>query len=134
MKREVTTRDLRVFGLIWGIIFVIIAYNISPESANGAKWSIIFSCLSLASIFIAVANPRVFIKIKFYQTWIKIGNFLGKVNGFLISFILFYGIFAPVGIILRILKKDLLSKKLDRLADSYFIDRKSQPGDMKNQF
>ncbi len=126
-KKEISQRDLKIFGLIWAAIFLVIAY----KSKNHAMVFIV-----IASVFLltAIFQPQIYLRIKLYQNWIKFGNILGKINGFIISFILFYGIFAPVGIVLRMLGKDLLAKKADPFASSYFIDRKSQPGDMKNQF
>lgn len=59
---------------------------------------------------------------------------MGKINSKIIIFILFYFIFLPIGLVFKILKKDLLKKKLDKSSNSYFIDRVTQPGDMKNQF
>lgn len=126
-KKEVTTKDLKIFGLIWGAIFAFIAYK-----SEGLKT--IFTTISTAFFLSALTYPKIYLHTKFYPLWIKFGDFLGKVNGFLISFILFYGIFSPVGIVLKLMKKDLLSKKLDPTSSSYFIDRKLQPGDMKNQF
>lgn len=127
MKKEITERDLRIFGFIWGLIFVIIAYK-------SERFFLFAAVISVAFFFSAIAFPSVYLQIKFYQSWIKFGDVLGKINGFLISFILFYGVFAPIGIILKLLKKDLLSKKLNTSTSSYFIDRTTQPGDMKNQF
>lgn len=127
MKQEIKLRDLKVFGVIWGIIFAIISYN-------SQKFSTIAAIISATFLLTAAFYPQIYVRIRFYQNWIKFGNILGKINGFLISAILFYGIFAPVGIILKILKKDLLNKKLNSASSSYFIDRKAQPGDMKNQF
>ena len=124
---EVSKRDLKIFGMIWGFIFLVIAYN--SENYISLK-------LAIATVFLASAVfcPKVYVKIKFYQVWIKFGNFMGKVNGFLISFILFYAVFVPIGLVLKLFGKDLLSKKLNSTKESYFIDRKEQPGDMKNQF
>lgn len=127
MKQEIKSRDLKVFGVIWGIIFAIISYN-------SQKFSIIAAIISATFFLTAALYPQIYVRIKFYQNWVKFGNILGKINGFLISAILFYGIFTPVGIILKILKKDPLNKKLNTSSSSYFIDRKMQPGDMKNQF
>lgn len=127
IKKQITKHDLRIFGLIWGLIFSIIAYKF-PTLA------VVISIVSVCFIFSAIAYPDIYKHIKFYQTWIKFGNLMGKINGFIISFILFYGIFVPTAIILKILKKDLLSKKLNPAAQSYFINRDTQPGDMKNQF
>lgn len=127
MKKEVTARDLKIFGLIWAVIFLIIAYKSESLRVFGAIVATVFFCTALM-------NPQIYLHTKIYQSWIKIGDFLGKINGFLISAILFYGIFTPVAIILRLLKKDLLNKKLSPAANSYFVDRKEQPSNMKNQF
>jgi hypothetical protein len=125
MQKIVSNRDLRVFGIIWGVIFSFIFYK---------SQSLFPIFVALVFFLAAIAFPRIFLKIRFYQIWIKFGDFLGKVNGFLISFILFCVIFAPAGIILRLMKKDLLAKKLDNSRSSYFIDRKTQPQNMERQF
>jgi len=40
----------------------------------------------------------------------------------------------PVGLIMRLMGKDLLQKKMDADAKSYWIERKQPVGSMKNQF
>jgi hypothetical protein len=40
----------------------------------------------------------------------------------------------PTGLIMRVLGKDLLKKKFDRDANSYWIKREQPIGSMKNQF
>ncbi len=126
-SKKITNRDLKIFGIIWGIIFSAIGYHSSAFIE-------IFAFLAIVFFLTALFYPRIYLQTKIYQNWVKFGNVLGKVNGFLISFILFYGVFVPTGVILKVLRKDLLNKKLDKAANSYFIDRKEQPGDMKNQF
>lgn len=127
MKKEISVRDLRVFGLIWAGIFLIISFKSDKFQATA-----IF--ISASFLLTSLIYPKIYRQTKIYENWIKIGDFLGKINGFLISFILFYGIFTPAAVILRLLKKDLLHKKLNSSATTYFIDRNTQPGDMKNQF
>jgi Saxitoxin biosynthesis operon protein SxtJ len=127
MKKEITARDLRIFGLIWGFIFAFFTYK-------SEDFMIFFGLVSLGFIFSAIISPRIYLDLKLYQGWVKFGEILGKINSFIIIAILFYGVFTPAGIMLRLLKKDLLNKKLDRLKTSYFIDRKTQPGSMKQQF
>lgn len=127
MKKEVSNRDLKIFGMIWGLIFLVIAYN-------SERYILLKAAIATLFLATAIFCPKVYLQIKFYQIWIKFGNFMGKVNGFLISFILFYALFVPIGMLLKLFGKDLLSKKLNATKESYFIDRKEQPGDMKNQF
>ena len=126
-QAKITQRDLKIFGLIWSAIFVFLFYN-------QIWFPTFFLILSLGFLSVSILQPQIFKQIKLYQNWVKFGNILGKINGFLISFVLFYGIFTPTALILKLLKKDLLNKKLNPTASSYFIDRTSQPGDMKNQF
>ncbi len=127
MTSEISTKNLRVFGFIWAIIFAYLSY----KNILSAKIFFVLFCVFFA---ISILQPQLFLKTRIYQNWVKFGNILGKINGFLISSILFFLIFTPAAIVLKILKKDLLNKKLNSSANSYFIDRKSQPGDMKNQF
>ena len=127
MKKEITLRDLRIFGIIWALIFLVISY----KSEN---LRVMFGLIAIGFALTALLRPEIYLQTKIYQSWIKIGDFLGKINGFLISAILFYGVFTPTAIVLRFLKKDLLNKKLLPSQSSYFIDRKEQADDMKNQF
>jgi hypothetical protein len=125
MNKEITTKDLRIFGLIWSAIFAFFYQNNSIG---------FLGLLSGVMLVLSLIQPRIFLQIKIYQTWIKIGDFIGKINGFLISFVLFFGVFSPIGIFLKLLKKDPLNRKIDLQKSSYFIDRVKQPGSMKNQF
>ena len=40
----------------------------------------------------------------------------------------------PIGLIMRLLGKDLLRQKIDKNAKSYWIGRREPMGSMKNQF
>jgi len=48
--------------------------------------------------------------------------------------LLYFAIFTPIASVLRLAGKDLLHKKMDRSAKSYWIEREKQPESMKNQF
>ncbi len=124
-------KDLRNFGLIWSGIFLTIALFPLLHHQSLKPWALY---LSVFFAITALLYPQIFSQTKFYQTWIKFGDFMGKINSKIIIFILFYFIFLPIGLVFKILKKDLLKKKLDKSSNSYFIDRVTQPGDMKNQF
>ena len=123
-------KDLRIFGLIWALILSIFAsFVVENQKILTVLYSLIFFFLASCAIC-----PKLYLKIKIYQGWIKIGNFIGRINSFLIIVILFYLLFTPIGLILRLFGNDLLAKKLDSQAKSYFVDRKTQPCGMENQF
>ena len=124
--KMVNKKILRTFGFIWALIFFLVSYSYNMN--------VIFLLISLVFFFSAVLYPNIYTKIYLFQMWIKFGNLMGKVNSKIIILILFFFIFTPIGIFLRLIKKDLLNKKLEEKKKSYFIARKIQAGSMKDQF
>ncbi len=140
-KTEVSKKDLQIFELIWAMIFLGIAvypffksfnletFNLDYFLKTSRIWSLYVSGFFLV---IAIIYPRL-LKY-FYSVWVKLGEFIGGIISKVILFILFFGLFTPIGIFFRIIRKDLLHQKLDEKASSYWVIRKEEPGSMKNQF
>ena len=121
--------DLRKFAFIWAIIFIIIGIFPLIKHNDIRVWPIIVSL-----IFVAIALLKPEILTSFYKVWIKIGEFIGGIISKIIMFILYFGLFTPVSLFLKIIGKDLLNKKVDKSKNSYWIDRQTQPQSMKHQF
>lgn len=119
-------KTLRTFGYIWALIFLIVSctHNIN----------VIFLAISLCFFLGATFYPSIYVKIHLFQLWIKFGNLMGKINSKIIILTLFFFVFTPIGIFLKLIKKDLLCKKINKTIKSYFIERRIQPGSMINQF
>jgi large-conductance mechanosensitive channel len=66
------------------------------------------------------------------RSWIQFGIFLGKIISPIVMGIVFFFVVTPIGILLRILKKDVMGLK--RGASSYWIDRENKLQSMKKQF
>ena len=84
---------------------------------------------------IALAKPALLAWLN--RLWIKLGVLLGKVVSPIALGILFYGVLAPVGKVMRFAGKDPLRLKFDPGADSYWIPRDPPgppPDSMTNQF
>ena len=122
-------KDLVTFGLIWASIFLII--GVYPLYVNE---KLRIEAIGIAVMFLLIIGiyPNFFKP--FYHVWLKLGTYTSSVTSKLILFILFFGLFTPISFILKLLKKDLLSKKIDKNATSYWIIRKTQPQSMKNRF
>ena len=52
----------------------------------------------------------------------------------IILFIIFIFLITPIGLFMRLIGKDLLNEKTSKQIDSYWIKRKIQMNDMKDQF
>lgn len=63
-----------------------------------------------------------------YALWMKFALVLSWINTRIILFLMFYLIFTPLGLILKLLGKDLLDIKINKSAKSYW--RKKE----KNEF
>ena len=119
-------KNLRIFGLIWSGIFLIIALK--------TNWNFFIIFLAVIFVLISFLKPTLFEHSKIMPLWLKFGEFAGKINSQIIIFTMFYFLFTPIGIVLRLMGKDLLSKKLQPQTTSYFKARSQTVNDMRNQF
>lgn len=72
-----------------------------------------------------------------YMVWMRLTGFIGQAITTLIMTLMFYGVFAPIGIFFRLTKKDYLNRKIEPESDSYWQKRDTQPLDKdryKRQF
>lgn len=71
------------------------------------------------------------------RLWMKLGLLLFKIVNPVVMALMFFVVVTPIGLLLRICKKDILRRKIDRGASSYWIAREPPgpaPDTMKNQF
>ncbi|HTP89837.1 MAG TPA: SxtJ family membrane protein [Bryobacteraceae bacterium] len=71
------------------------------------------------------------------RAWTALGLLLGRVVNPVAMAVLFYLLFTPLGLLLRLFGKDLLRLRGDKTASSYWIERQPPgppPGTMVNQF
>ena len=118
----------KLFGIVFGIIFLIIALWPIKNSEDILIWSII-----LSSIFFILGLLNSEILTPFHYLWIKFGLLLSKIVSPVIMFIIFYGIVSPIGILMRLIGKDLLRLKKYPVK-SYWISRNGSKQNMKDQF
>lgn len=122
-------KDLRNFGYIWVIIFLTIGLSPVIHFQGIRLWALV-----IAFIFLVISALKTTLLSRFYVIWIKTADFIGGIISRIIIFFLYFGIFTPVALFLKLLGKDLLNKQLDKSISSYWIEREIQPQSMKNQF
>lgn len=70
-----------------------------------------------------------------YTLWMAFAKILGKINTFIILSIIYVVLISPIGLILRIFKKDILNLKFNPKSESYWQKRNSQKEiSYENQF
>jgi hypothetical protein len=119
-------QELRKFGLIFAGMFILIFGLLLPWiwDKPSPTWPWI-----VAAVFIAAALVVPMLLGPVYRIWMKIGHVLGWINTRIILGLVFFFIFAPVALVLRILGKDALKQRLDASATSYRITSEHLPRD-----
>ena len=115
------------FGIIFSILFLIITFY--PLKSGGVikVWSFV---LSLVFIIITIFRPNLFTFLN--KLWIEFGILLGKIMSPIVMGLVFFFMVTPIGILFRILKKDIMGLK--RGKSSYWINREDEVQSMKKQF
>ena len=108
----------RAFGLVFAGVFLVIA-GWPLFHGEALRWW----ASGLAAVFALAALVKPALLAGLNRLWIKLGVLLGKVVSPIALGILFYGVFAPIGAIMRLAGKDPLRLKFDPDADSYWILR-----------
>ena len=67
------------------------------------------------------------------KLWFKFGIFLGKIVSPIVMMIIFFGIVTPIGLVMRLLNKDILNLKFNN-SSSYWIKRINKKTSMKQRF
>jgi hypothetical protein len=68
------------------------------------------------------------------RLWFKLGLGLGAFVAPVIMVLIYFTTVVPIGLLMRLMGKDLLKQKLDRNVKSYWIERSEPIGSMKDQF
>ena len=117
------------FGIVFSIVFLIVALYPLIDSEGLRIWALIISAIFLLLAFIApntLSLPN--------KLWFKFGILLGSIIAPIVMALVYFLTVLPTGLIMRLLGKDLLKQKLDKDAKSYWIERSEPMGSMKNQF
>ena len=118
----------RSFGVVFSIVFLIIALYPLLNSDNIRTWSII---LSLVFLIFGLLNSNILSPLN--RIWFKFGIILGGIVSPIVMGLVFFFVVTPISIILRLLKKDTLNlKKNDSM--TYWIKKLDKKSKMKNQF
>ena len=118
----------RSFGIVFFIVFLLIALYPLSYSGEIRVWSVI---ISLIFLVLGLLNSKILTPLN--KLWFKFGIFLSKIISPLIMGIIFFLVVTPIGLIMRIFGKDVLNLKYNKNR-SYWIEKNGPKSRMKNQF
>ena len=119
----------RSFGIVFFVVFLLIALYPLSKQGEIRVWSLI---ISLIFLFLGLLNSKILSPLN--KIWFKFGIILGKIISPLVMGIIFFLVVTPIGLLMRLFKKDVLSLKFDKNNQTYWIEKNGPKSKMKNQF
>ena len=106
---EIKISSNRSFGIVFFIVFLLIALYPLLKDNDLRIWSLVISFIFL---ILGLINSKILTPLN--RLWFKFGLLLGRFISPLIMGIIFFVVVTPIGIIMRLLKKDLLNLKYNK--------------------
>ena len=115
-KLKVEKYEIKKFGMGLTVLLCLIGgWQLYKGNIDVYVWFFGFAGLVLIlSFFVPIILKPL------YKVTHTVGNAIGWVSTRILLGIIFYIIFTPIGIMLRLIEKDLLDKRLDKDAKSYW--------------
>ena len=128
MPQNIKISSNRNFGIVFFFVFLIIALYPIINSGELRLWSLLISIIFL---ILGLINSNILTPLN--KIWFKFGLLLGKIISPIIMGIIFFCVVTPIGLFMRLLKKDILNLKFSNL-NTYWIKKEGPKSKMKNQF
>ena len=116
------------FGIVFFIVFLLIGIYPFLNGNDFRIWSLL---ISLVFLILGLINSKILTPLN--KLWFKFGLFLGKIVSPLVMGFIFFIVVTPTGIIMRLMRKDLLNLKYNH-KKTYWINKTGPKSKMKNQF
>ena len=125
---DVKISSNRSFGIVFFIVFLLIALYPLLGEGNLKIWSLI---VSLIFLILGLINSKILAPLN--KVWFKFGILLGSIVSPVVMGMIFFLVVTPTGLLMRIFKKDLLNLEFNK-NNSYWIEKTEPKSKMKNQF
>ena len=110
----------RKFGWTFAALFTLVAF-VHPVA------------LALAVLFAAITMLRAELLAPLKRAWMKLGELMNHVVSPIVLGVIFFGVFAPVGVAMRLFGRDAMAREWDEALPSYW-KRRDPPGPADDSF
>lgn len=119
MQTDNSPKAMREFGLVTGALVIALFGGFIPWlwQLNWQTWLSVAGAFGGLLILWALIHPQ---SLKYiYQPWMTFALLLGAINTRIILFVLFFLLFMPMGLIMRLFGNDPMQRKLDKTITTY---------------
>jgi len=125
---DVKISSNKSFGIVFFVVFLIISIFPLINEGNLRIWALIISIIFL---ILGLVNSNILTPLN--KIWFRFGLILGKIVSPIAMSVIFFLVVTPIGILMRILRKDLLNLKIND-SKSYWVEKSEPKSKMRNQF
>ena len=119
----------RSFGLVFFLVFLAISLWPLIHEDQIRIWSIVVAMIFL---ILGLMNSKLLTPLN--RMWFRFGMFLGAIVAPFVMAVVFFLVVTPIGIVMKLMGRDLLEKKYDKEKKTYWKKRPISIGTMKRQF
>jgi len=114
-------REVRRFGFQIGLALNILGCIMFYRQKGHFLW---FTGIGSLNLILAIVYPSALVPIKRLLDFVILS--VGRLVNIISLLVAFYLIFTPIGILLRLFRRDLLHQRIDKGTDSYWIKREDK--------
>ena len=129
LSKSIKISSNRSFGFLFFVVFFVISLWPLKSQGDLRIWTLV---LSLLFLILGALNSKLLTP--FNKLWFKFGILLGSIVSPIVMGAVFFIVVTPVGLIMRLLGKDLLRINKNKTLSTYWINRDKQKNTMKKQF
>jgi Saxitoxin biosynthesis operon protein SxtJ len=118
INKNPSRKELALFGLLCLVFFGLVGLSALHKSHSLHSAAVIWIVAAIA-IAIYFAIPP--LQRPVYLGWMYAAYPIGWVISHLLLIVAFFGVFTPVGILMRLMSRDPLAKNFDRSASTYWL-------------
>ena len=118
---EVELPSNRKFGFFFTGVFGVVATYL--YITNNTEWSYIFGSISLGFLTVTIINANLLLSLN--KLWIRFGLLLGMIVSPIILGVIFFGLFTPIAIIMRLSRRDELRLNFNKKSSHWIL--RSEP-------
>ena len=123
---ESTSKRIRKFAITmaiaFGLIGALLFFYFEKVLAGQVLWGI-----SGGMLVLGLPYPPLLWPIE--RAWFYFAFALGWINMRILLSVVFYALFVPVGLFMKLIGRDPLERKIDKNAETYWKDRPQEPVD-----
>ncbi len=119
-------REIRKFGLTIGVVLLLLGILLFFRGKSSYPYLL---ALALFFLLSGIALPTLLKPV--YIPWMAAAVIMGFVMTRVILVILFYLVFTPIALFMKVGKRDLLNQRIDRNVKSYWQGKEKKPFDKK---